>query len=433
MYADAEPFLDTAQAQEKKSKGRFTNDTVADHTRYVQQLNTLTNELSQARVAHSTYINQKHTSVLFFAGATVTRLSDAEWHRACEEVRKSAAVIGRVGEWRAHCEGGWAGDVPGDLVDLDQASVDDKPTRDSGSTGGRLQSVAEEVEISMPQPETSRNANGTESSGGTISSLHPSVPDVPSPAYTSVAPQGSRPLPNAPFMTSPHHSQTLPIPTRTNTVGTSSQAASSSTSLSLPSTAPAPYASPSMSDTPLAGTETPLSSIMSPRESDAFPFPDVRANQPINGSGIPRKTTPPPRSSPSPPRPINLTVNSAADATQVFVERGSPPQTREPEVPPVSILKKDSQDQNTVRAIARPGSSSGILAPRPTFAVPPPPPPLPAEQRPRPAGRSASIDSTTSNGSVVAAMREKYGESSGSSSRSVCVLVMIIARPCGRD
>lgn len=48
----------------------------------------------------------------------MSRLAEAEWIRACEDVRKSAPSIGTVGEWRALCEGGWTSPMPGDLPDL---------------------------------------------------------------------------------------------------------------------------------------------------------------------------------------------------------------------------------------------------------------------------------------------------------------------------
>lgn len=51
--------------------------------------------------------------------ATLARLADSEWTRSCEEVRRFSPTIGSVGEWRALCEGGWAGAVPQDLPDID--------------------------------------------------------------------------------------------------------------------------------------------------------------------------------------------------------------------------------------------------------------------------------------------------------------------------
>lgn len=36
---------------------------------------------------------------------SVCRIADAEWLRACEEVRRVSPTIGSVGEWKAFCEG----------------------------------------------------------------------------------------------------------------------------------------------------------------------------------------------------------------------------------------------------------------------------------------------------------------------------------------
>lgn len=46
-------------------------------------------------------------------------MADAEWQRFCEGVRRSAPAIGRLGEWKALCEGGWTGPIPPDLADVD--------------------------------------------------------------------------------------------------------------------------------------------------------------------------------------------------------------------------------------------------------------------------------------------------------------------------
>lgn len=38
-----------------------------------------------------------------------------EWQRSCEEVRRFAPGIGRLGQWKALCDGGWVGPVPDGL------------------------------------------------------------------------------------------------------------------------------------------------------------------------------------------------------------------------------------------------------------------------------------------------------------------------------
>jgi hypothetical protein len=78
---------------------------------------------------HALFATQRHTTALSGLAAGLSRLAEAEWVRACEQVRRSAPSIGTVGEWRVLCEGGWTNPIPGDLpepsindgVDLNKA------------------------------------------------------------------------------------------------------------------------------------------------------------------------------------------------------------------------------------------------------------------------------------------------------------------------
>jgi hypothetical protein len=58
--------------------------------------------------------------VTFQVAAALTRVAEAEWLRTAEGLRRFSPLIGRLGEWKAFCEGGWTGPVPGDLPDVDQ-------------------------------------------------------------------------------------------------------------------------------------------------------------------------------------------------------------------------------------------------------------------------------------------------------------------------
>jgi hypothetical protein len=72
--------------------------------------------------------------------ACLARLTDAEWLRSCENVRRFAPTIGQLGEWRVFCEGGWTGQRPPDLPtgdSLREPSFDqgqaDRPNSRNGS------------------------------------------------------------------------------------------------------------------------------------------------------------------------------------------------------------------------------------------------------------------------------------------------------------
>jgi len=68
---------------------------------------------------HSNFVAQKHAAVTCGVSSSLARIADAEWTRCCESVRKSSPNIGRLGEWRSLCDGGWMGEVPDDLPDTD--------------------------------------------------------------------------------------------------------------------------------------------------------------------------------------------------------------------------------------------------------------------------------------------------------------------------
>lgn len=58
----------------------------------------------------------------FQVAATLSRVAEAEWLRTAEGLRRFSPLIGQLGEWKALCEGGWTGPVPGDLPDVDQTT-----------------------------------------------------------------------------------------------------------------------------------------------------------------------------------------------------------------------------------------------------------------------------------------------------------------------
>ncbi|KAG8906838.1 hypothetical protein FRB99_006013 [Tulasnella sp. 403] len=336
------------QGFDKKTKSRFP-DTVADHTRYVNQINSLTNELNQARIAHSTYVNQKHTSVLFFAGATVTRLSDAEWVRSCEEVRKCAVTIGR-----------------------------------EKGPGGKPDGVSDDGEGSnanRPPPPPNLNDNGSDLQ----------VPGTPTPAYTTVAPLGPRPLPTP----SPRQS-TLPLPSPAvvpppppplpsapsptmssdpPSVGAPSRSTSSNYSSTTPATLPpnSPI-SPMAQQTPIE-VVPPIKSASTERpgnDANAYPFPQAseekyeereasiptpRRKTPLQYSDV---EVPPARKDDIPPTP----------GTPISSRNRELPREMPREMPP-PILKRDTGRQSD-----RPQSGRGSDGQderrdsRPTFAPP---------------------------------------------------------------
>jgi len=69
-------------------------------------------------------VTQRHTRLLLSVAASMGRLSESEWVRQCERVRRCASLVGEVSQWRAYCEGEWPGQAPPDLDDGSSPSAD---------------------------------------------------------------------------------------------------------------------------------------------------------------------------------------------------------------------------------------------------------------------------------------------------------------------
>ncbi|KAH8994829.1 hypothetical protein EDB92DRAFT_1847629 [Lactarius akahatsu] len=107
------------QVYEKKAKKNAV-DVAEEHNRYINLLNTLGPEISQMKYNHALSV-----------AATLSRVAEAEWLRSAERIRRFSPLIGQLGEWKALCEGGWTGPIPGDLPDVDQSPDAPRATQDA--------------------------------------------------------------------------------------------------------------------------------------------------------------------------------------------------------------------------------------------------------------------------------------------------------------
>ncbi|CAE6519686.1 unnamed protein product [Rhizoctonia solani] len=108
-----------SSSYDKKVKGKVPY-TAEEHAKHVHLLSTLGNEMAAAKLSHETHISQRHVGILFAVGASLSRVADACWIGSCEHVKRAGPLIGRIGQWKSLCEGGWAGAVPEDLPDIDK-------------------------------------------------------------------------------------------------------------------------------------------------------------------------------------------------------------------------------------------------------------------------------------------------------------------------
>lgn len=140
------------QAYEKKAK-KSARDVGEEHTRYVNLLSMLGPEMSQEKYNHASLVTQQHTSTTYSVAACLSRVADAEWARSCESIRRFSPSIGPLGEWRALCEGAWTGPLPNDLPDISPAPAQAPlPARGVTEWGQHIPPGKHEYHTSLPFP-----------------------------------------------------------------------------------------------------------------------------------------------------------------------------------------------------------------------------------------------------------------------------------------
>ncbi|KAG9002494.1 hypothetical protein FRB90_011376, partial [Tulasnella sp. 427] len=404
----------TTQGYEKKMKGRFMESTAAsDHSQYINTLNNLTSELSQAREVYSESLSSKHVRILLLTGGTVGRIGSGEWTRCCESVRRAGVAIAKVDEWRAYCEIPFSGTIPNDLPDIDEVKPSDSPV-DSHRTGGRpsldaakLDSVVEEIEgPTSPARNTVKGRNIAPTADHRIRENADGLrAPVPQP-IRSDSPQARAPSPRAlPLIPSPTgQSQNLFPPTPTAQLPPSSPQAVSSTTASprLYPVSPPAYVNSPPGRPPLPPSSLPL---REEQPQEAYPFPEVAT-----------PTGPPPDSEVSQPKSPKPAYSVTESTVSTLVQEETPrlPTVTTPKSPPVNSPPKADTYRSAFRRESYGRLNDAIESPRPThaFTTPPLPPPLSERTTSERPTRSNSIDSTRSGSSHVAAMRERYGDRS---------------------
>ena len=297
----------------------------------------------------------------------MTRLCDAHWTLVCEEVRKIAPVIGNVGQWRAHCEGGWAGEVPGDLIDLADA------TRLQESK--RLDRVSEEAEQGLSVPLNGVNTTFFHHSQHSDKSSDLQVLPSPTTNHIRSPIEGARPM---------NSNQSLTLPT----AGASSSQRSISPTIPQPSS-PAQFSPENLSDT--RSISSPI--LDRPADAISFPFPGPGSSPAAQPIPLSRQRTPPGDGLSDSLGRLLDPPTRISDRRKSGEGNGATTPNGGTESKDLQLLERDTRALDPART-----------APRTTFAnisggI---------SERPKPIGRSMSIDSNASSGSHVAAMRERY-------------------------
>ncbi|KAI8969869.1 hypothetical protein BD414DRAFT_502414 [Trametes punicea] len=178
------------QLYERKAK-KNPRDAAEEHTRYINLLSTLGPEVNKEKYNHALLVTERHSSTMYSLAASFSRVADAEWARGCESIRKFSPSIGPLGQWRALCEGGWSGTLPSDLPDLqDDSGYTDAslglPPRESDPT--RPRDLASPPDRPAPQYSL-HDPPEPESSSRAVS---PGQSPLPPPQYFPSPPSGEQ-------------------------------------------------------------------------------------------------------------------------------------------------------------------------------------------------------------------------------------------------
>ncbi|KAI0326052.1 hypothetical protein GY45DRAFT_164841 [Cubamyces sp. BRFM 1775] len=175
------------QIYERKAK-KSPRDAAEEHTRYINLLSTLGPEINREKYNHALLVTEKHSSTMYSLAASFSRVADAEWIRGCESVRRFSPTIGPLGQWRALCEGGWSGSLPSDLPNLQATNEQykDSPSGSGPKDLEPLQSMEGHRDLTLtpserPAPQySSRDASEQEPSSRAVT---PGQSPQPPPQY----------------------------------------------------------------------------------------------------------------------------------------------------------------------------------------------------------------------------------------------------------
>ncbi|EIW57849.1 uncharacterized protein TRAVEDRAFT_150499 [Trametes versicolor FP-101664 SS1] len=184
------------QVYERKAK-KNPRDAAEEHTRYINLLSTLGPEVNREKYNHALLVTQKHSATMYNLASGFSRVADAEWGRSCESVRRFSPTVGPLGQWKALCEGGWSGAMPPDLPDIngarEESEVPSSPSGTNDHESGQFEEPARDLappSLDKPAPQySSRNASEQESTSRAVT---PGQSPVPPPQYFPPTPAGDQ-------------------------------------------------------------------------------------------------------------------------------------------------------------------------------------------------------------------------------------------------
>ncbi|CDO78041.1 hypothetical protein BN946_scf184724.g5 [Trametes cinnabarina] len=427
------------QLYERKAK-KNPRDAAEEHTRYINLLSTLGPEVNREKYNHALLVTERHSATMYSLAASFSRVADAEWARGCESVRRFSPTIGPLGQWRALCEGGWSGNLPLDLPEIERVKDQEGPSTEPARDSERMDARDEPLRADRSAPQYSSR---DPSEQGSSRAVTPGQSPHPPPQYFPPTPVAEHPSTDGRLL---HESakeppEKLPAPPQDERKNHSATLASLEafpvppTHLPLPQVGGSKFGnSPGSSPTHEARPELSQDSLRTPvltlfpRLTES-PVPEDTSALPAPNNGR----------SPSTPRTELPTASSSAESPSAEAPSAkrveSPPNlstdlARNSILPDVSAPHSTSpsgSNQSQIESAKRPPSPPTVSASAHPFAANVPPHARgdnvgDAEfgvrrsadvAKPRAVEPSLSkiverTDTGKSNGSVVAALRDRY-------------------------
>ncbi|EIW83971.1 hypothetical protein CONPUDRAFT_163222 [Coniophora puteana RWD-64-598 SS2] len=162
------------QSYEKKSK-KNARDAAEEHARYINLISTLGPEMSQEKYNHAIHVTRQHASATYGVASSLGRIADAQWLRNCEGLRRCAPCVGSLGHWRSYCEASWAGPLPNDLPDVDSPPGQISTDRNQG-LGIREWGQGEQNRLPVPSVTSNKSGASTPAESSVGHGMEPPRP-----------------------------------------------------------------------------------------------------------------------------------------------------------------------------------------------------------------------------------------------------------------
>jgi len=340
--------------------------------------------------------------MIYSVASCLARLADLEWQKSCECVRRFSPSIGPLGSLRSLCEGGWTGPIPPDLPDTIPGDVP-PPQAEPNTRLGAIEEITEH-QPALTDASNLPSLNGFDSLATDRQTWIPANP-IPIPSQTTMYSDTLQP-PSAPFAdpntgsvrslsafpTPPTH---FPLPPRQQQQPTSPVTNRSSTSLlEFPSRSP-------LADSPIsvhddfsfrgAGHTQQSNSARSSAPSPAEQIVDEQPEIPeANSNQAPREAVA--------RRPLPHRSQTSLPAESPPHNNPHSPSLRALETKPLNLRSHRDRESPTTREFGVPSHNN---LPSPTKSRT-----MDNFKYPRSIERTDTGTSTT--GSIVAAMRNRY-------------------------